>query len=333
MAAALGLTAAIIAVLQLTGVTIGACYSYGNGIKNAMRDKERIIDQLFGLQKVLDCYDRSFPTSDPQFCNTFCPSDISATPSAPPIFPTFRPLYISLVLSTLLLGPTGPTSPFIKIIRPVLLESEVNKSLEKLRKLQDLLTTAMDVDQTYVTAAICLTLKIDSGVEALQAQGAKNSQLTQDMKGGVQGLQETTTAISGAMEQTKQHTSHIARLLTTNQSIGMPVTSDRRRLVHDKLHYADGGSQLAWERRSFVFFYFDFNNKDTLPNAVLRSLIKQLSLRANTFHALKSLFAQNEHGGAHRAPGQEELMNTLKSIIKGYQTVYLVFDALDECPE
>ncbi|KAF8531562.1 hypothetical protein JB92DRAFT_3105103 [Gautieria morchelliformis] len=51
----------------------------------------------------------------------FHPSDISATHSAPPIFPTFRPLYIFLVLSTLLLGPTGPTLPFIKTICPTLL--------------------------------------------------------------------------------------------------------------------------------------------------------------------------------------------------------------------
>ncbi|KAF8522646.1 hypothetical protein JB92DRAFT_3268785, partial [Gautieria morchelliformis] len=84
---------------------------------------------------------------------------------------------------------------------------------------------------------------------------------------------------------------------------------------------------------AIAFFYFDFNNNDTLPNAVLPSLIKQLSLPANTFHALESLFALNEHGGVHRAPGQEELMNTLKSIIKGYQTVYIIFDALDEFPE
>jgi hypothetical protein len=32
-------------------------------------------------------------------------------------------------------------------------ESEVHKTLDKLRKLQDLLTTAMDVDQTYVASA------------------------------------------------------------------------------------------------------------------------------------------------------------------------------------
>jgi hypothetical protein len=33
-------------------------------------------------------------------------------------------------------------------------EGEVNKILEKLAKLQDLLTTAVDVDQTYVTSTM-----------------------------------------------------------------------------------------------------------------------------------------------------------------------------------
>ncbi|KAF8484357.1 hypothetical protein JB92DRAFT_1574797 [Gautieria morchelliformis] len=85
---------------------------------------------------------------------------------------------------------------------------------------------------------------------------------------------------------------------------------------------------------AMAFFYFDFNNKDTLPNAVLRSLIKQLSVQcANTPHALESLFSTNEQGGAHRDPGQEDLMSTLKTIISSFQAVYIVFDALDECPE
>jgi hypothetical protein len=85
---------------------------------------------------------------------------------------------------------------------------------------------------------------------------------------------------------------------------------------------------------AIAFFYFDFTNKDTFPNAVLRSLIKQLSVRcASTPHALESLFSRSEEGGVHRDPGQEELVSTLKTIIGCFQTVYIVFDALDECPE
>jgi hypothetical protein len=85
---------------------------------------------------------------------------------------------------------------------------------------------------------------------------------------------------------------------------------------------------------AIAFFYFDFTNKDTLLNAVLLSLIKQLSAQcASTPHALESLFSRCEEGGGHRAPGLEELVSTLRAIIGGFQTVYIVFDALDECPE
>ncbi|KAF8516254.1 hypothetical protein JB92DRAFT_2829382 [Gautieria morchelliformis] len=45
----------IIATLcpPLTGTT-RVCYSYGCWVKNAFKDKERLIDQLFGLQSVLE---------------------------------------------------------------------------------------------------------------------------------------------------------------------------------------------------------------------------------------------------------------------------------------
>jgi hypothetical protein len=83
-----------------------------------------------------------------------------------------------------------------------------------------------------------------------------------------------------------------------------------------------------------AFFYFDFNNKDTLSTAVLRSLIEQISLQcASIPYALQSLFSRNEQGSGHRDPSQEDLISTLKEIVRGFQTVYIVFDALDECPE
>ncbi|KAF8486642.1 hypothetical protein JB92DRAFT_2799171, partial [Gautieria morchelliformis] len=83
-----------------------------------------------------------------------------------------------------------------------------------------------------------------------------------------------------------------------------------------------------------AYFYFDFRNECTQPDAVLRSLIKQLSVRcASAFHVLESLFSQSEQGGAHPAPDQEDLMSTLKTIIRSFQGVCIIFDALDECLE
>ncbi|KAF8507625.1 hypothetical protein JB92DRAFT_690694 [Gautieria morchelliformis] len=195
MAAALGLTAAIIAVLQLTGATITACYSYGNSVKNASRDRERIIDQLFGLQKVLETIRRLVEHDETVAA--------SRLPVLNEVIPRCRDELDSLNSKLERdLGRKGRIQAFIWPLK----EGEVNKTLEKLSKLQELLTTAMDVDQT------CLMLKIDSGVEALQEQGAKNGQLTQDTKSGVQALQEMTAGISEAMEQAKQRTSHIARV-------------------------------------------------------------------------------------------------------------------------
>jgi hypothetical protein len=81
-----------------------------------------------------------------------------------------------------------------------------------------------------------------------------------------------------------------------------------------------------------AFFYFEFEEKDTLPDVVIRSLIEQLTVQSTIIpDALESLFAKN--AGARRLVAQEDLMDTLKSIIGSFQTVYLVFDALDECPE
>ncbi|KAF8466287.1 hypothetical protein JB92DRAFT_2022963 [Gautieria morchelliformis] len=99
--------------------------------------------------------------------------------------------------------------------------------------------------------------------------------------------------------------------------------------IVEELSHHCSDSSLA-----MAFFYFDFNNKDTPPDAVLRSLIVQLSMQcASTPHALESLFSKNEQGHTHQAPSQEDLMSTLKTIIRGFQAVYIVFDALDECPE
>jgi hypothetical protein len=83
---------------------------------------------------------------------------------------------------------------------------------------------------------------------------------------------------------------------------------------------------------AMAFFYFDFNNKDTLPDVVFRSLIEQLTVQSTAIpHVLETLFSNNS--GARRPVAQEELMSTLKSIIGSFQAVYIVFDALDECPE
>jgi hypothetical protein len=84
-----------------------------------------------------------------------------------------------------------------------------------------------------------------------------------------------------------------------------------------------------------AFFYFDFRSKGVEPTSLLRALIKQLYLKspkpAKVSDYLVNLFSDKENGQGSLSP--EELKSTLKSIIGAFKNVYIVFDALDECPD
>ncbi|KAF8510539.1 hypothetical protein JB92DRAFT_2727720, partial [Gautieria morchelliformis] len=83
---------------------------------------------------------------------------------------------------------------------------------------------------------------------------------------------------------------------------------------------------------ALAYFYFDFHTSDTRPDAALRAIIKQLSLQCAAIPvALVKLF--NESKRSHQSPTLGQLMATLKAILGGFQGVYIVFDALDECPQ
>ncbi|KAF8514300.1 hypothetical protein JB92DRAFT_2919988 [Gautieria morchelliformis] len=240
-------------------------------------------------------------------------------------------------------------------------EAEVNKTVDSIRRLKDSMIMAMEVDQTR------LTLKIDSGIEVL---GAKLSQSTEDMKSGVQSLQERTAEISQAMEQAKlqAHRQKIYDWLAApdheikhrnarsvyQETTGLWFVEEQRfqewreaphsflwlhgipgagksilcsTIIEELLCYCSSDPSFA-----MAFFYFDFNDKESLPDVVVRSLIEQLTVKSMTIpHALDALFSKN--AGMRRSVAQEELMSTLKSIIRRFKAVYIAFDALDECPE
>ncbi|KAF8500673.1 hypothetical protein JB92DRAFT_2742061 [Gautieria morchelliformis] len=98
-------------------------------------------------------------------------------------------------------------------------------------------------------------------------------------------------------------------------------------IIEDISRYCKPSPSLA-----ISYFYFDFNSKDIRTHSVLRALIKQLSLQcASTPDTLAKLFSDNKDG--ERSPSPEELKSTVKSIIGSFDGVYIIFDALDECPD
>ncbi|KAF8518594.1 hypothetical protein JB92DRAFT_2712075 [Gautieria morchelliformis] len=89
--------------------------------------------------------------------------------------------------------------------------------------------------------------------------------------------------------------------------------------------------ELASQSLVIAYLYFDFHSKDIRPHSVLRALIEQLSSKCTSIpDGLEKLFSA--YADTRRSPSPEELKSSLKSIIGSFENVYIVFDALDECP-
>ena len=85
---------------------------------------------------------------------------------------------------------------------------------------------------------------------------------------------------------------------------------------------------------NLAFFYFDYRDaaKQEARN-FLSSLLVQLSNQSDRFRdVLSTLFISHDRGS--RQPGEDELLQCLRDMIsRGESPVYVIVDALDECPE
>src|ERR1700730_3562492 len=83
---------------------------------------------------------------------------------------------------------------------------------------------------------------------------------------------------------------------------------------------ADPSSSLA---------YFYFTDRSELED-LIRSVISQLSANA-TPAALAKLYDRYQQNRQH--PPMKDLVASIPPILEGFGHVYLIFDALDECPK
>ena len=85
---------------------------------------------------------------------------------------------------------------------------------------------------------------------------------------------------------------------------------------------------------SLAMFYYDFreNEKKDL-RGLLSSILVQLCHQSYSYYAVLSTFYSTHHDGT-RSPSKDELVRCLKDLlnIPGQAPVYLIVDALDECP-
>jgi len=85
---------------------------------------------------------------------------------------------------------------------------------------------------------------------------------------------------------------------------------------------------------SLAMFYYDFREKERKDlRGLLSSVLFQLCNQSYSYYAILSTFYSTYHDGA-RSPSDDELIWYLKDLLKlpGQAPVYLIVDALDECP-
>ena len=85
---------------------------------------------------------------------------------------------------------------------------------------------------------------------------------------------------------------------------------------------------------SLAMFYYDFREKEKNDlRGLLSSVLFQLGNQSYSYYAILSTFYSTSHDGA-QSPSNDELIWCLKDLLNlpGQAPVYLIIDALDECP-
>ncbi|KAL8780876.1 MAG: hypothetical protein Q9213_006266 [Squamulea squamosa] len=185
MAEVLGLTASIVAVLQITQSVLSVCYDYSAALKGASWELTKAKDELEGLRSVLQALEplmREAEATDP--------ADNTKLPTLEALCRPRGVLQACVAemqqLEKKLKGPgwskhLGPRrKAFLQSLRWPLQEDETRKALERIARFRDTLGFALDVDVTRLTLAIH-SLELETNETVLETNenvlGIKNTML------------------------------------------------------------------------------------------------------------------------------------------------------------
>jgi hypothetical protein len=85
---------------------------------------------------------------------------------------------------------------------------------------------------------------------------------------------------------------------------------------------------------SLAIYYYDFREDDKKDlRGLLSSILFQLLDQSDSYYDILASFYSKNRDGA-RSPGDDELVRCLKDVLSrlGQAPIYLIVDALDECP-
>ncbi|KAF8521534.1 hypothetical protein JB92DRAFT_2785751, partial [Gautieria morchelliformis] len=207
-------------------------------------------------------------------------------------------------------------------------QGEVNKTLENLQRFQQQLVAALAIDQARLVLETHDNQRRQDIYNWLSAPDNESKHLT-----AITEREGNTGAWFVQGDCFQEWRGKPKSFLWLHGKAGAGKTILCSTIIREISRHCESDSSLA-----IAFFYFDFHSKDTKPPAVLRALIKQLSARTSAKTSpkipdyLADLFSRK--GDGKQSPSSEELESTLKSIVGTFKNdVYIIFDALDECPD
>ena len=97
-------------------------------------------------------------------------------------------------------------------------------------------------------------------------------------------------------------------------------------------------NHLSKTQSSLATAYFFFDGRDSqkelqLHNKLIRSLIWQFSLKCGKGVPKVLADLYSDYGNGYQQPSLDDLHNVLQKILGGFNSAYIILDALDECSE
>lgn len=345
----LSATASIIAVIQISGTVLSACYHYIASVNDAPRDIEWVISEVGSLKSILD-------NLKELVCIIGDHSALSKALGADngPLKTCESALK---VLSDKLSVLANVSRPLSRLTWP-LKEKTVHKILEVIQKQKNTLILALHADEIRAIATIeAFSRECSVQMSQILESLAENTDVTLSIQDTIQEAENSSKRekILKWLRTTDPSHNHVAAWEEHE-----PNTGDWLLSSPDYSNWRDTPGQSAWlngisgcgktvlsatviedikrlcltgQDYGYAYYYFDFNDVvKRKPLSMVQSVLAQLVDIMDSLPAsLQGYF--EDCGKGEQQPTFKDLRDVLISVMQQRNRTYVILDALDESSE
>ncbi|KAL8993437.1 MAG: hypothetical protein Q9169_006341 [Polycauliona sp. 2 TL-2023] len=296
MAEALGLTASIITVLQLTQSVLSVCYDYGAALKGSSWELTKVKDELEGFRTIVQHVEplmRAADLSDPSIPNGRLPT-LKALCEPEGVLQSCRADLKSLedkLKGSKWTDELGPRrKALLQSLKWPFQERDTRKFLERIARYKDILTAALEMDHTRLTLAIhTLGLRTNEDVHSIKDVVEE----TRD-KANLERLQRGREEERARLEEKEMKLNQKKRLIENwlsppDLSIALDPSINHRRA--QKIHHEGTGSWFLdsdhfarWEQQRILTWLYGIPGcgKTVLSSTIIEAIRQKYLLTDDT---------------------------------------------------